>query len=167
MKLRRVAVILWWPWCRGQLSAVLRRAARFWGGVAAFDGTAILAEGFVADVVSAVFDGSPVVADERFERGCVGSGSRERRGVISGLGRRHAADGAFTNDLANLFHAGPADVVRERCRGCQRADAISIRGPFTKSVGGLDLFLGSDAAARSSREISRNNAGWFSLTATR
>lgn len=155
------------------------KSGKVLGGVAAFDGAAVLAEGFIADVVGAVFDGSPVVADERFERGCVGSGSRERRDVVSGLGRRHAADGAFTNDLAHLLHAGPADVVRERCRGgqcatfdaampfVQRADAISIDGPFAKSVGGLDLFLGSPVEVRNSREISRNNAGWFSFTATR
>lgn len=149
------------------------------GGVAAFDGATILSEGFVADVVGAVFDGPPVVADERFERSCVRSRSRERRDVVGCLRRRDIAEGAFTNDLAHLFHAGPADVVRERCRGCQcatldaavpfiqRADVVPIDGPFAKSVGGLGLFLGSDAAVRNSREISRNNAGWFSLTATR
>lgn len=148
-------------------------------GVTSNDRAAVLAEGFVADVVGAVFDGSPMVADERFERGCVRSRSRERGDVVGCLGRCDAADGPCANNLADLLHAGPADIVRERCCGCQcatldaavpfvrRADAISICGPFAKSVGRLRLFLGSDAFARNSREISRNNAGWFSLTATR
>lgn len=119
------------------------------GCVTTEDRAAVLAERRIAHEVDAVFDGSPVIADERQELGRVGASTWQRRHVVGSLGLTLAALDPFSHHSTDLLHAGPADVMFQRRRGgdgsrlqatvslVERAGRLLFSSALALTVGGL------------------------------
>ena len=87
------------------------------GGVTSEDRAAVLIERGLAHLRHAVFDGSPVIADEREPLRRIRSTARERGDVVGRLDLAFAVLGSLAHHTTDLLHAGPIAVVVQRGRG--------------------------------------------------
>jgi hypothetical protein len=118
------------------------------GRVTAENGAAILVERRIADMMQAVFDGSPMAADELQQSLGIGLMASERGHVIGRLGPPSASMKAFADNSTDLPDLRPVKMPIETNRTRQRpplATAVSLvtrrrglsfRSPLLPLVGG-------------------------------
>ena len=87
------------------------------GGVTAIARAAVFGERRIADMMKAVFDRAPVVADERQQAVGIGLGVRERRDGVGGLDLVPTLYCLFADHAADLVGSGPVAMVVQCGRG--------------------------------------------------
>ena len=105
-------------------------------GVASEDGAAVLIERGLAHMMHAVFDGSPVIADQREQLRRVRATAREGGDVLGRLDLAFAALGSLAHHTTDLLHAGPIAVVVQRGRGGEGA-FLKATVALVQRAGGL------------------------------